>query len=139
MRVAVALDTSVAVALFNRFDEDHEAAKALVRDHRPRFITNLAVVTETTYLLNFHPAARLDFLQWIRACGTAIFHPEPADFERVAELMSKYADLPMDFCDALIVMMCERLQIDRVATLDRDFSVYRLHGRRRFRNLWTDR
>lgn len=135
MAAAVALDTSVAVALFNRHDDQHLVAKQLVHESRPRFVTNLAVVTETTYLLGFHATARLDFLTWLRHGGAALFHPESTDFDRISSLMVKYADLPMDFCDAVVVVMCERLGISRIATLDRDFLIYRLHGRKAFRNV----
>ena len=48
-------------------------------------------------------------------------------------MMDKYEDLPMDFCDASLVYLAVTLKIDRIATTDvRDFSVYRLPGNRRF-------
>ena len=56
-----------------------------------------------------------------------------ASLRRVAVLMEKYADLPMDFADATVVALAEELQTDHVFTLDhREFSIYRLHGRKRF-------
>ena len=55
---------------------------------------------------------------------------------RWPQLMSKYCDLPMDFTDAAIVRVAEREGIDRVFTTDRrDFGVYRISGRWRFRIL----
>lgn len=54
------------------------------------------------------------------------------DRERLAELMGRYADLPMDYADATLVLVAERLRATRVFTRDRrDFGVYRV-GRRRF-------
>jgi predicted nucleic acid-binding protein len=51
-------------------------------------------------------------------------------------LMRKYRDLPMDLADAALVRVAEREQLHTVFTTDRaDFSVYRLHGSRRFRLL----
>jgi uncharacterized protein len=48
-------------------------------------------------------------------------------------LMDKYADLPMDFCDASLVYLATSLKINRIATTDlRDFTVYRLPGNKRF-------
>ena len=45
--------------------------------------------------------------------------------------MAKYADLPMDFADATLVVLAELLGTTTVFTLDRrDFGIYRL-GRRK--------
>jgi len=44
--------------------------------------------------------------------------------------MDKYAD--MDFADATLVVLAEDLNTDLVFTVDRDFDVYRIHGRKRF-------
>ena len=53
-----------------------------------------------------------------------------ADIPRIRELMTKYADRPMDLADAALVRVAEREGIRKVFTVDRsDFSVYRLHGR----------
>jgi predicted nucleic acid-binding protein len=47
--------------------------------------------------------------------------------------MTKYSDLPMDFADASLVAVAERMGLSRVFTLDRsDFSVYRRNGRSPF-------
>ena len=40
----------------------------------------------------------------------------------------------MDFADATLVVLAEELGTDRVLTTDRrDFSIYRIEGRKRFR------
>jgi len=65
------------------------------------------------------------------ARGVLQFLPlDLADVARMRELMSKYADLPMDLADAALVRIAEREGIRKIFTVDRkDFSVYRLHGR----------
>ena len=46
------------------------------------------------------------------------------------ELMRKYANVPMDLADAALVRVAEREGIRKIFTVNqRDFSVYRLHGR----------
>src|SRR5260370_281509 len=77
-------------------------------------------------------AACKNLLAWIQAGGLTVIDLEAGDFERVAELMEKYADLPMDFTDAVVVAQCERLGIIHVASVDRDFAIYRFKGRTRF-------
>lgn len=47
--------------------------------------------------------------------------------------MARFADLPMDFADATLVLLAEHLNTTWVFTLDRrDFGLYRV-GRRAFR------
>jgi predicted nucleic acid-binding protein len=50
--------------------------------------------------------------------------------DRVSRLMKKYADFEMDFADACLVAMTEKVADLLVVTLDaKDFSVYRRHER----------
>jgi predicted nucleic acid-binding protein len=49
--------------------------------------------------------------------------------------MEKYGDLPMDFTDAVVVALCERLGTRHVASVDRDFAIYRYKGRAKFVNV----
>ena len=50
----------------------------------------------------------------------------PTDYIRIAEVLDTYADLRLDFVDASILAIAERLNIRHILTLDRrDFSVIR--------------
>jgi predicted nucleic acid-binding protein len=49
--------------------------------------------------------------------------------------MLKYADTPMDFADATLVRLAEREGLTTILTVDRDFEVYRIGGRKAFRVL----
>ena len=52
--------------------------------------------------------------------------PHPADFERIAELIEIYRDLPLGTVDAAVVAAAERLELAQIATLDhRHFAVIR--------------
>lgn len=46
--------------------------------------------------------------------------------------MGEYDDLPMDVADASIVTAAERLETNRVFTVDSHFHAYRIEGRRAF-------
>jgi uncharacterized protein len=81
-----------------------------------------------TYLL----ATRLGFEPEVRflgdlAAGAFSIEPVPAgDWLRIAELVSRYRDLPLGTVDASLVAAAERLGITDLATLDRrHFSVVR--------------
>ncbi len=52
---------------------------------------------------------------------------------RVKVLMKKYADLPMDYADATLVCLATDTGIGDIATLNKDFTIYTLPGKKRFR------
>jgi uncharacterized protein len=52
-----------------------------------------------------------------------------AETETILRLMLKYVDVPMSFADACLVRMTETLPDPILLTTDRDFRIYRRHGR----------
>ena len=59
--------------------------------------------------------------------GLSIWFFTAAALERAFELMEQYADHPMDFADASLVVAAEATQTRRGFTLDRnDFETYRV-------------
>ena len=51
-------------------------------------------------------------------------------------LIARYSSLPCDYADATLIALAERTGVASIATIDqRDFSVYRIRGRKRFRML----
>jgi hypothetical protein len=85
-------------------------------------------VTEVTHLLatRLGPTAEVRFLGDL-ASGAFVVEAVLADeWERMAELVWRYRDLPLDAVDASLVALAERLGLDRIATLDRrHFAVVR--------------
>lgn len=132
----VALDSGPLVALFDGGDAHHAQAVAFSRRLKAEPVTTLAVVTEVLYLLDFSVRAQAQFLEWICDGGLTLIELKTPDLKRAAELMRKYADFPMDFADASLVAICERLGVKAVASVDRHFSVYRSKGRLTFRNVF---
>lgn len=48
------------------------------------------------------------------------------DLVRIYQLLTRYADSQLDFADAAIVSIAERLNVNRIFTFDRrDFSIIR--------------
>ena len=113
------------MALFDRRDNYHASALNFFRTTDATFVTNVAVLTETAHLLSFSAAAVKDALNWV-AAAFDIDQQTALDLPRIVEIMAKYEDLPADFADASLVVMCDRLGIEAIATFDRDFEVYRL-------------
>ena len=106
-----------------------------MRNRNLRLVTNLPVLTEATFLLRFSVAAQRDLLWWAHK-SLDIDQDTPADLPRIIALLDKYRDMPADFADASLVALAERLNVSRVASVDRDFAIYRLPGKRRFENVF---
>ena len=123
------------LATINRNDNRHAENSALLRRLDCPFYTTLAVITEAMHLLGRHTGGPGQAALWrlILRGDLLIEHPTQRDLQRMADLMSRYADRPMDFVDASLVAVAERLGLDHVVTLDRtDFSIYRLNDRKPF-------
>ena len=133
----ILIDSGPLIALFDSSDKYHSASVKFIKTNKSELITTLASITETLHLLDFNRNAQFDFLGWTIAGAIAIEPITPDDLPRIKDLIVKYADLPMDFADACLVFLGEKLNIHKVATIDRDFDVYRLNGKEPFTTLIT--
>ena len=129
------VDTGPLVAVMNRNDDYYADCVRLFRGLNTPLHTTLPVLGEAMYLLGKRVGwvAQEGLWKLVLHGDLILEHPSPSELVRMSELMSKYNDQPMDFADASLVALAERLSIDRVFTVDRrDFSVYRLHGKKPF-------
>lgn len=129
------IDSGPLIALFDRNDKYHLASVKFIKDNNSELITTLASVTETLHLLDFNRSAQIDFLGWVNAGAVTLEPIASEDLQRIKELTIKYSDLPMDFADACLVFLGEKFNINEIATIDRDFDVYRLKGKKPFTTL----
>lgn len=132
----VLVDTGPLVALFDPSDRMRAVCEAeLGRLRKSRLVTTIAIVTEAAYLLGFSTRAQQALLAFVAAGAIEVEPIDGRDVGAAAALMARYSGLPMDFGDATLVVLAERLDAMQVFTLDRrDFSTYRV-GRRAFRLL----
>jgi uncharacterized protein len=131
-------DTGFFVALGNQADHNHPAALQFLSSSREALITTYPVITETCYLLARDSGvdAQCAFLDNLAAEAFTVFELQSPQIRRAIELMRRYADLPMDFADALIVVLAEHLGHGRILTVDRrDFNTYRWSNSHPFENL----
>lgn len=131
-------DTGYFVALFNPKDHHHARSKQFFAGYKGQTVTTWAVFSEICFLLN--STQQKAFFAWASKAQELrhlLIESPPA--EAVATLwalMERYDDLPMDFCDASLVYLAQQLKISKMATTDvRDFTVYRLPGRKRFEHV----
>jgi hypothetical protein len=130
----ILVDAGPMVALLSRSDQHHGRCVSGLRRLTEPLCTVWPAVTEAMSLLGGRPGAQAALSLKLESGVIALAPLDHRDLPRIRELMEKYADLPMDFTDAAIVRVAEREGIDTVFTVDRrDFAVYRLSGRRRFR------
>ena len=128
------IDTGPLLAAFNQRDQHHAFAVAIMRQHNQPFVTSMAVMTEIMYLararLGWHVQDKLFVM--VERGDIRIEHTTTNDFARVATLMQKYRDLPMNFADATLVALAERLGSKRIFTIDSDFLLYRWQDKHAF-------
>ncbi len=129
----ILVDSGPLIALFDASDRYHSKAVDFIKNNKYPLIKTIASVTETLHLLDFNRNAQIDFIEWIHRGGVEIANIENTDFGRLKKLTEKYRDLPMDFADSCLVYLAEKNNLYTIATIDRDFSIYRIKGRRKFK------
>ena len=129
----ILIDSGPLIALFDASDKYHHESINFIKKNKYQLVTTLASITETLHLLDFNRNAQIDFLEWVHRGAVKIHNIENHDFKRLKELTQKYRDLPMDFADSCLVYIAEKLNVNTIATIDRDFTIYRIQGRKKFR------
>ncbi len=128
----ILVDTSIFVAFYNSADRNHSQVSSFFASCTSQLITSLGCVTEAMWLLSSNWLVQNDFLtdlaQEVYRCEPLT----PSDFARIAELNAQYADLPGDFADLSLIVISERLNIAAIATLDKDFDIYRRYRKQPF-------
>ena len=134
MADSLLLDTGALISLLDRTQRDHAACAGFFESWEGPVVSSEAVLTEPTHLLGGIHGGRRACLDFFRAGGAALAPATPASLRRARQLIEQYAGLPMDYADATLVVLAEEIGTDLVFTTDRrDFAVYRILGRRRFR------
>ena len=124
------IDTGAILALVNSADRWHERCVDAYGQLRLPLATTAAVLAETFHLIG--KRTRLSESAWrlVTSDAVTVVAIDDSDLPALEALMTKYADRPMDFADATLVHIAERLSTDVVFTIDHnDFYTYRVHGR----------
>lgn len=130
-------DTGFWIALANKRDVHHLAARKALEVIETGIITTWPVMTETCHLLvaRLGVFSELAFLKSFSKGAFQVFDLPPDSGRRIEVLVRKYRDLPMDLADASLVILAEHLGHGRILTTDsRDFRSYRWKDRKPFEN-----
>jgi hypothetical protein len=128
-------DTGPLVAYLNARDPAHEAVAELLEDFNGQLYTTGAVLTEAMYFVSSSPLGPRLLSEFVTSAGVQIFDlAQPPALRAATRLMETYSDTPMDYADATLVLLAERLKCFDILTLDRrGFSTYRATRNRTFR------
>lgn len=129
------LDTGALVGLLDRSQSVHQVCVKFYSSWHGPVVTSEAVMTEATHLLSHVRNGAAACLDFVLSGGAVLVPSTEASLKRCRVLIEKYADLPIDFADATLIVLAEELNTDLVFTFDSDFRVYRLRGRKHFRIL----
>lgn len=130
MRERVLLDTGPLVAFLDRKDQYYEWARVQWEDIRPPLLTCESVLSEACFLLGSVGLDSTKVLELVeRGVMTVPFRVED-EASAIAKLMSRYASVPMSLADACLTRMAECISRGTILTLDTDFRIYRMFGRR---------
>lgn len=89
------------------------------------WLTTEAVISETCFLLAGLPIALNQIEAYAKSGALRLLSVEETIFAPTLSLMQRYANVPMSFADASLVMHAETLPQACIFTLDNDFAIYR--------------
>jgi uncharacterized protein len=121
-------DTSFIVGLLNRTDSRHKDIISAYKK-QDKIIVIQSVLNEVIYHLEkqLGKQSTADFLRAITNHKQFLLIPlESKDILRTAEILEQYLDSRIDFVDASIMAVAERMKSNIILTLDRrDFGIFR--------------
>lgn len=131
------IDAGPLIALFDRDDAYHLQIKTFLKQYKGQLVTTWPVITEVLHMLDFHVQAQIDFLRWLQRDSIIVHSLCKESIARVIDMTEKYADQPMDFADATLLVTSEKLDIHDIITIDSDFFVYRTIRKQMLRNIFN--
>ena len=121
------LDTGPLVAYLAAQDPAHEEIAAWFASYSGRLATTSAVITEAMHFVAASQQGPELVAEFMAVTRTAIHGSERAvDLRAATALMRRYDNVPMDYADATLLLLADRLELEEIVTLDRrGFSAYR--------------
>ena len=123
----VIADTGFVVAVANRLDQRHAEVVPVYLQYPQILLPQFALV-EIAYLIgrDIGIGSVVQFLQYLSVSRFEVITATDQDIDRTASILEKYLDSRVDFVDASIMAIAERLNIQTVLTIDqRDFRLFR--------------
>jgi uncharacterized protein len=134
------LDTGPIIASLDRQDACHNWVLRRLRAIRGPLVTTGAVITEAMFFLQEIKGGPPRLVEIVETSGSEIWDCFTVTRLHAAiERMAAYADVPMDFADATLVLAAEHYETGDILTLDqRGFRTFRYSRNKPFRLLLQD-
>jgi predicted nucleic acid-binding protein len=116
----IVADTGPLVAAMDAGDPAHARVAAFLATNREVIVIPAPVIAEVGYFVGQRLGAVVE-AAFVRQIGQGTIQVEamvPADYLRMADLITQTADFPLGVVDAAIVALAERRAIATVLTLD---------------------
>lgn len=125
------VDTSAFYALADRDDRHHSRAREVLGDQEALLTTDHVLVESWRLMRDSGGYASAErFWAGIRGGMANVEVVLPADMDTAWRIGELFSDQDFSIVDRTSFAVMERLGIDRVATFDNDFSIYRYGPRR---------
>lgn len=135
------VDTGALVGWFDKKDPAHQMVRSGWTPLVGKFVTTGAVITETLHFLQPIAGGTEALAGFLRKGLVVVVDDAFAQsrLDGAVELMARYRDIPMDFADATLVLLAERMSTPNILTLDeRGFRTFRFSGKRHFKLILQD-
>ncbi len=121
------VDTGPLVAYLDARDPAHAEVGERLDGFSGQLATTSAVVTEVMHFVAPHREGPSLFVNFVAASGMQVYDlSQPPALRRAADLMLQYANVPLDYADATLLLLAEQIPAFDLLTLDRrGFSVFR--------------
>lgn len=119
--MAILMDTGPLYALADRDDDYHQVVSQFINTNRELLVIPVTVLPECCYLLRkfLGFGAEQSVVESVSRGEMRLENLSRADMIRVGEVLFQYGSSGVDFVDASIVAIAERLAITRLLTVDR--------------------
>lgn len=125
------VDTGFLYATLDKSDQHHTRVLNFIKEHLDNddeIVLPTPILVELAYLIATrlgHQAMR-DFINSLVHDSYQFEAIQKSDIHRIHEILSQYSDAQLDFVDAFIVALAERLGISTILTVDhRHFTMMR--------------
>ena len=103
------VDTGPLVATADTSDKDHAACRALLEGDEGPLVTTAMVIAEAAYLIDrqLGPRAEASLYDSVLSGQLEVASLDREDWQRIAELVTTYADLRLGGTDASVIQVSE--------------------------------
>ena len=121
------IDTGFIFATLDEKDSYHDSCVNAYKNEYFPLLPEI-ILPELAYLIlrELNIKTLVDFLRSVANGDFELVRTTKSDLERAAEILEKYNDNNIDLVDACILAIAERLEIEKILTVDRrHFSVFK--------------